>query len=160
MELFPGPPPPLLQVLDAAGLWNDRDLRKIELAREQLRRRFPQFRFYVCTVMIPPETSLPLFGFWLLNVCPLSMDETADDRAWTVLLLINVRTGAVAAVPGYSAERWLGDDEWKKVLSNMAAAWKSGDTAEAVLQFFKSSGTFLAHSWAARGLRRSKRKMS
>lgn len=160
LVLFPDPPPPLLPVLDAAGLWDQQDLKRIEVAREKIRRRFPQFKFHVCTVMLPPATRLPVFGFWLLNVCPLYIQETPEDRSWTVLLLINARTGAVAVVPGYSAERWLSDEDWTKVLWSMAAGWKGGDSVEAVLRFFETATTFLGHSWKARGLRRGKRNKS
>ena len=34
MEMFPDTPPPLLPVLDAANLFSDTDLRKIEAARK------------------------------------------------------------------------------------------------------------------------------
>ena len=111
MEIFPDPPPPLLPILDAAGLFNDRDLRKIESARSAMHARFPQFRWKICSLFLPPEKRLPLFGFWLLNVCPFHGDETDEERAWTVLLLINAANGQVAAVPGYAAEPFLSDDE-------------------------------------------------
>lgn len=155
MLLFPDPAPPLLPVLDAAGLWSPRQVREIEAAREKLRRRFPQFRFHICTVMLPPETSLPVFGFWLLNVCPLCVGETTADREWSVLLAINARTGAVAAVPGYAAERWLSDDDWRKALAAMGTPWKSGDTSGAVLRFLTAAGNFLGDAWRTRGLRRT-----
>lgn len=160
MAMFPDPPPPLLPLLDAAGIWTAGDVRRIETAREKLRRRFPQFHFHVCTVMLPDETSLPVFGFWLLNVCPLYVNETAEDRSWTVLLLINARTGKCAAVPGYSAENWLTDDDWRKVLSLMTSLWKSGRSADAVIRYFENSATFLDHAWKQRGLRRSKKSGS
>lgn len=160
MALFPENPPPLLPVLDAAGLWNEADVRKIEAAREKLRRRFPQFRFHVCSVMLPPEMKLSLFGFWLLNVCPFYIQETAEDRSWAVLLLIDARSGSVATVPGYAAERWLNDDSWKKVIWSMAPAWKGGDPTAAVIRFFDSAILYLNLAWKARGLRRRSKRPS
>ncbi len=160
MALFPENPPPLLPVLDAAGLWNEADVRRIEAAREKLRRRFPQFRIHVCSVMLPPDLKLTLFGFWLLNVCPFYIHETAEDRAWTVLLLIDARSGAIAAVPGYSAERWLNEESWKKVIWSMAPAWKGGDPTAAVIRFFDSAALHLNLAWKTRGLRRRSKRPS
>jgi len=145
-----------MPLFDAAELWNAADVRKIETAREKLRRRFPQFHFHVCTVMLPEETSLPVFGFWLLNVCPFYVNETAEDRSWTILLLINARTGKCAVIPGYSAEPWISDDNWIRILSLMAAPWKAGKTADAVVRYFETAGLALGHVWKTRGLRRSR----
>lgn len=160
LRTFPFPPPPLLPVLDAADLWSGGDLKRIEAAREKLRRAFPQFHFHICTVMLPEDTKLPLFGFWMLNVCPFYVNETAADRAWSVLLLIDARSGSMAVVPGYSAERWLRDDDWSKALWSMAPAWKAGKSADAVIRFLETSGTFLGQAWKTRGLHRSKHRHS
>ena len=158
--MFPDPPPPLMPLLDAAGLWIPDEMKMIETAREKLRRRFPQFHFHICTVMLPPETKLPAFGFWLLNVCPFYVNETAEDRAWTVLLLINARTGQAAVIPGYSAEHWISDEDWTKILATMSPAWKAGKSAQAVIRFFETSAACLDRSWKLRGLRRSKHPRS
>jgi hypothetical protein len=157
MVMFPDPPPPLLPVLDAAALWNDSDVRSIEAAREKLRRRFPQLRFHVCSVALPASTSLPAFGFWLLNACPFYVNETAAERAWAVMLLVNAASGQAAVVPGYAAERWLDDADWSKVLASMSTHWKAGRHKDAVLRFFETSAPFLEQSWKVRGLRKGKR---
>lgn len=156
MAMFGDRPPPLLPLLDAAGIWKAEDDRRFEHAGAKLRRRFPQFRIRICTVMLAAETSLPLFGFWLLNACPFDVNETAEDRAWAVLLLIDARNGRIAVVPGYSAERCLGDEHWLKALSSMAASWKKGATADAVICFFEKCSVLLDQSWKLRGRRQSK----
>lgn len=104
---------------------------------------------------LPPETKLPLFGFWLLNACPLHEKETSEERAWTVLLLIDVASGRAAAVPGYAAESCINDDDWQKALSSMGHRWESGNTADAVVEFFKSSRSHLDESWKRDGSRRA-----
>ena len=154
IALFSDPPPPLLPILDAVGLWNDAEIKRIETAREDLRRRFPQLHWRVCAVSLPPDTRLPLFGFWLLNVCPLHEKETAEDRAWTVLLLIDVASGQAAAIPGYAAESCLSEDELRAILSTMSARWPSARTADAVVDFFKNSRSQLDASWERSGPRR------
>lgn len=157
MDLFPETPPPLLPVLDAAGILKERDVWKIEAARDKLRRRFPQFHWRVCTVVLPPEVNLSVFGFWLLNVCPFHGKENAEARASTVLLLINAATGRAAAVPGYAVESVLSDDGWKAILATMAAPWQGGDPVEAVIRFFKNARIHLERAWKSYGARKSAR---
>ncbi len=158
--MFPDPPPPLLPLLDAAGLLKADDIRKIETARDRLRRRFPQFHWRICTVSLPVDTRLSLFGFWLLNVCPLYDQETLADRNSTVLLLINADTGQAAVVPGYAVEPFLSDEEWKAILRTMIEPWKSGNPSAAILQFFKSSRRHLDLSWKRFGTRHSSGNVS
>jgi hypothetical protein len=157
VEWFPYPPPPLMPVLDAARIWKGDEVHAIEIAREKLRRRYPQFRLHVCSVMLPAETSLPAFGFWLLNVCPLYVDETSEERMWVVLLLINAATGRVAVIPGYSAERWLTSVECVKALEAMAPAWKSGKPGTAVIRFCETATRLLDQVWKQRAARKSRR---
>ncbi len=160
LRMFPDSPPPLLPILDAADIWDAEDHRKIEAAREKLRRSFPQFRFHFCSVALSAETSLPAFGFWMLNVCPFYVGETAEDRAWSALLLVNANDGSMSVSTGYAAERWLGDEEWRKIIWSMAPAWKSGEPGAAVVRFMETTGVFLAHTWKARGLKHSKSRKS
>lgn len=157
MELFPEEPPPLPPVFDAAGILGEGGVLKIEAARDKLRRRFPQFQWRVCTVMLPAETNLSVFGFWLLNVCPLHGAESAEDRAATVLLLVNAGTGQAAAVPGYAVESVLSDDGWKAILATMAAPWRAGQPVDAVIRFFENSRIHLERAWKKYGARRSAR---
>lgn len=157
MDLFPDPSPPLLPILDAAGILNEREIGKIEAARDRLGRRFPQFQWRVCTVILPPGSNLSLFGFWLLNACPLHGKETVENRASTVLLLINAGTGQVSAVRGYAAESCLSDDGWKAVLATMAEPWRVGDPVEAVIRFFKNTRSHLDRAWRSYGARSSDR---
>ena len=154
MEMFAGPAPPLLPVVDAAELLGGEDLGKIERARLRLGKRFPQFRWCVFTVSLPEETSLPVFGFWLLNACPLGPEETADERAFTVLLLINAETGRAAVIPGYGAEPFLADDEWKQVLASMTPAWQAGKPGAAVVDFLAAAHKQLDHAWKRYGIRK------
>ncbi len=153
MDLFPEAPPPLPPVLDAAGILHEGDLWKIEAARDKLRRQFPQFHWRVCTVVLPVEINLSVFGFWLLNVCPLHGKETAEDRAATVLLLISAGTGQVAAVPGYAVESVLSDDGWKAILATMAEPWRDGQPVESVIRFFKNTHSHLERAWKNYGAR-------
>ena len=151
--MFSNSPPPLLPLLDAVGIWNPSEVNKIETSRIHLSRRFPQFKWRVCCVKLPPNTDLSVFGFWLLNVCPLHDKETSEERAWTVMLLIDVESCQAAAIPGYAAEACLGDDQWRESLHAMAIPWKSGKTADAVVAFFKTCRKQLDEFWKRHGAR-------
>jgi len=153
--MFANPPPPLLPILDAVGLWNPQDLRTIEAARDAASLRLPQFQWRVCCVNLPPETSLPLFGFWLLNTSSLLENETARQREWAVMLLLDVASGQAAVIPGYAAEACLSDEDWKRVIQHMAPHWQRGRTAEAVGEFFNQSQIFLTLAWQQNGSRKS-----
>lgn len=155
MRIFTDSPPPLLPILDAAGIFKDKDVRRIEAGRDALRRRFPQFQWRICTVCLTAETSLPLFGFWLLNACPFHENETLEERAWTILLLVNADSGQAAVVTGYAAEPFLSDEEWKDILATMSEPWRSGLPADAVLRFFKSSRYQLNRAWRRYGSRQN-----
>lgn len=155
MEMFSDSPPPLLPILDAADIFTRDDVLHIEAARDAIRRDFPQFQWRICTVAMPPDTNLSIFGFWLLNACPLHEDETKDERTWTILLLINAGTGQAAVIPGYAAEPFLSDDDWKKILGSMAQSWSMGRSAEAVVRFFECAGELLKLAWKRHGSRRS-----
>jgi hypothetical protein len=155
VTMFSDTPPPLLPILDAAGILKAKDFSKIEAARERLHRRFPQFRWRICTVTLPPETRLPVFGFWLLNMCPLDSAETREDRASTVLLLINAASGQVSAIPGYAVESYLSDDTWKLILQEMAESWQRGKSCEAIVRFFTATLNQLEIAWASYGSKTS-----
>ena len=160
MDLFPDPAPPLVPVFDAAAIWNAAEIVEIGIARENLRKKFPQFRVKVWSVDLPSNVSLPVFGFWLLNTCPFDTGESAENRSWTLLLLINAGTGHAAVIPGYSAERWLGDDDWKKILTSMGEKWRSNNPCASVLVFFESCADFLTISWNLRGRAQTRKTRS
>lgn len=160
LAMFPDAAPLLLPVLDTIGLLKERDLRKIGKARNQVTKRFPQFHWRVCVVSLPAETSLQLLGFWLLNASPLDEQETAEQRVWTVLLVVNADTGNAAVTAGYAAEACMTDDEWKSVLTEMGKSWTTGNPALALVEFFKSSQRQLERNWKRFGSRPPSRKVS
>jgi hypothetical protein len=151
VTMFSDSPPPLLPILDAAGILKERDFPKIEAARDRLRQRFPQFHWRICTVTLPPEARLSVFGFWLLNVCPLSSTETREERSSTVLLLINAASGQVSVIPGYAVESYLSDDIWKCILQEMAGSWSRGKPCDAIIRFFTATLSQLEKAWASYG---------
>jgi hypothetical protein len=147
LAMFPGAAPPLLPISDPLGLLNASGLRKISQTRDKLIRRFPQLQWRISIDRLAIDTPLPLLGFWLLNASPLHGDETVEQRAWTVLLVINAEHGKVAVAAGYAAETCISDDEWKTVLSTMAAPWAAGNPSAAICQFFDTTRRHLERNW-------------
>lgn len=147
VAMFPGPPPRWQPVMDGGQVWDGPDLKLIERARQQLDRRFPQFRWHLCSVNLPPDRNLRLFGFWLHNVCPLAAGETLTDRIWTVLLVVNATTHETAVVPGYAAEVGLSAAHWEQALASMKAPWQAGHPGKAVAAFLTTAGALLETSW-------------
>ena len=156
LELFPVDAPPMMPLFDAAGLFDAAAVQRVESARAMLKKRFPQFRVNVWTVDLPADQSLPVFGFWLLNACPLHSEETTEDRKWTLLLLLNVGTGEVAAISGYSVERWLHENDLKWMLERLAKRRTSRGLPAALTGFYQDYSRLLKLAWRQRV---SKRKL-
>lgn len=147
LAMFGDSPPPLMPILDVANLWDGKGRKKIAAAVNLFGKRFPQIRWRICAVALGQEISLPLFGFWLTNVCPLMPDETEDDRLWTILLLVDANSGRASVTTGYRAEVWLSDEMWATALAEVTAPFRRGDPALAVTAFLKSSRTFFEKAW-------------
>ncbi len=147
LELFGDSPPPLLPILDVVDLWNAKEQKNIHAAIKDLNKRFPQVKWRVCAVALPTETSLPMFGFWLMNVCPLMPEESPEDREWTVLLLFDGNTGRASVTCGYRAEIWLSDEMWAAALMETVGPLQRGDPLKAVLMFLKSAESFFQAAW-------------
>ena len=147
LELFGDSPPPLLPILDVTNLWNKKEEKNIKAAVSTFEKRFPQLRWRICSVALDAETSLPMFGFWLMNVCPLAQDETAEDREWTLLLVIDANTGRGSVTPGYSAEVWLSDEMWEVALDELSGPFRGGRPDLAVVNFLKSAQALFEKAW-------------
>lgn len=145
MAMFPIPLPPLGPMLDAAGLWTPSEHAAISRRVKVMGRRFPQIRWSVCSIDSEGIPNLRLFGFWMLNVSPLAAGETEEDRAWTILMVINA--GKVALVPGYGVEPWVSDDLWQRALREMSVPWAHGEYAAAIQRFFKAAEKTLTLGW-------------
>ncbi len=151
MTLFPGPPPPLLPILDAASILDPKQANTVTKAITKLQSRFPQFRFRICSAHLPPDTRIRLFGFWLMNACPLADGESPHDRAWTILLVINTANHRATVIPGYYAERWLSDDQCQKAMETMKPHWQAENHTKAILAFLNSTKSLLESSWRRAG---------
>jgi hypothetical protein len=139
MELFPYAPPELSPILDLVGVLSAGGLTAIQAEMKRSLKRYPQFQWRVVLAALPSEMSLPLFGFWLINACPLGAEETPKQRAWTVLLVVNTSTEQASVVSGYAAEPYISDEIWKNTLLEVSKFWKAENPALAIVRFLKMS---------------------
>ena len=147
LEMFGDTPPPLQPILDVADYWTERDCKKIERAVQRFNKRFPQIRWRFCAVALDPEISMPLFGFWIMNVCPLGPEETAEQREWTILFLVDSDTGRVSITTGYKAEIWLTEEMWEKALAETNDPLARGKNGLAVVSFLESAVEQFSQAW-------------
>jgi hypothetical protein len=147
LDIFGDSPPPLMPFLDVADIWNEKDQQKIKAAVNRFGKRFPQIRWRICAVALGREISMPLFGFWLMNVCPLMDGESAEDREWTVLLLVEANALRASVTTGYRAEVWLSDEMWDKALAETTDHFRRGNPGLAVAEFLKSSQVLFEKAW-------------
>lgn len=147
IEMFGETPPPLLPILDVADLWTPKEQKKITSAVKAFKKRFPQINWRICAVSLGADVSLPVFGFWLLNVCPLNEGETDEDREWTILFLVDGKTGNVSLTNGYRAEVWLSDENWGSALAEASSALRQGDTLHAVTNLLSAARGMFEKAW-------------
>ncbi|MFD2257759.1 hypothetical protein ACFSSA_13845 [Luteolibacter algae] len=147
LDMFGDSPPPLLPLLDVADFWSKKEEREIDTSIKRFNKRFPQFHWKICAVTLEANVSLPLFGFWLMNVCPLAENETAEDREWSVLLLVDARTGRASVTTGYRSELWLSDEMWNYALRETVTPFRRGDSGQAVCAFLKSAQALMEKAW-------------
>jgi uncharacterized membrane protein YgcG len=82
-----------------------------------------------------------------MNACPLMEGESADDRSWTILLLVEAETRRAAVTTGYRAEVWLSDDMWEKALAETKEPFRAGDPGLAVTAFLEASRALFEKAW-------------
>lgn len=155
LEMFGDDPPPLLPILDVADFWSDKEQRQISVSVKRFNKRFPQIRWRFCAVALPPEVSLPLFGFWMMNVCPLAPGETPEEREWTVVFLVDTNRGRASVTTGYRAEIWLSEEMWEKALAETEEPFAQGRRGLGIARFLDSATGLFTVAW-----KRSRKKLS
>ncbi|BDS05821.1 hypothetical protein NT6N_08610 [Oceaniferula spumae] len=140
---FPYTPPVLDRFMDHANVTDEAIRADVIAASDQLVRRFPQLGMYFCMVNLEDDVNLPEFGFWMMNACRLQHGQTEEERAWSILLLVDVRRGLVAVTPGYAIEAFMEDSGWEKLLTDIAPQLQTGDYREALLGYINGAEELL-----------------
>lgn len=140
---FPYTPPVLVPVIDNAGALSPDWRPELDAALARLSRRFPQVGFHICTVELDDPVKLPEFGFWMMNACRLEPHQQEPDRAWAMLLLLDVKRGLVSLTPGYALEAFIEDSAWEDALRQVSSPLAEGDLRKALLGFFRQAEKLL-----------------
>ncbi|MFK7910745.1 MAG: TPM domain-containing protein [Akkermansiaceae bacterium] len=127
--------PVLEQVIDNAGVISSSWRSELDSAFAKLRRRFPQVGFHICTVELDDPIKLPEFGFWMMNACRLEPHQQESDRAWSMLVLVDVKRGLVSLTPGYALEAFIEDSAWEDSLRQISLTLAEGDYRKGLLGF-------------------------
>jgi hypothetical protein len=144
MTLFPGGAPPMELLMDQANCWDASQQKKLLARVSELRRKFPQIHWCLLTIELPKESRLRLFNFWFFNVSPLHENETAEQRAWTILLTFDVANYRLAVMPGYQVEPLLADDGWERIMVTMKKNHHEKGALKAFMEFFRDCELALA----------------
>lgn len=139
MQMYHGTPPPMMEIMDLAGVWTDEEKNEIQKKINKLRSLFPQVHWSILSVVLPPETNLRTFAFWVFNASPLSEGQTAETRQWTIFLLVEPDNHRITVLPGYCIEPFLSDDQWQKAVWEMKKFWHEKSRGEGVLKFLNSA---------------------
>lgn len=129
--------------MDHAGVTHERLRSDVTAASDALARRFPQVGLYFCLVNLDQDVRLSEFGFWMMNACQLQQGQTESDRAWSILLLVDVKTGMVTVTPGYAIEAFMEDSGWENLLKDISPQLHSEDYREALLGYVQGAETLL-----------------
>ena len=132
--------------MDHAGITNDKLCADLAGSVAKVVRKFPQVGFYVCLVEMDDPVKLSEFGFWLMNASQLQQGQVEKDRAWSLLLLIDVKRGLVSFTPGYAIEAFIEDSRWEESIRQISEDLASGDYRRALLNYVKNAGLLLQQS--------------
>lgn len=138
--------PVLERFMDGAGLFALADEKlqgDLDAALDALGKQFPQLGLYFCTLDQEEPVSLTEYGFWMMNSCLLQQGQDESERAWSLLLLLDVKRGLLSLTPGYAIEAFIDDPEWEQALKTMAQHLSAGDYRAALLGFVKDAQELL-----------------
>ncbi len=125
--------PVLEQVIDNAGVITPDWQPELDQAIARVERRFPQVGFYFCTVNLDDPVKLPEFGFWMMNACQLEPHQQEQDRAWSMLVLLDVNRGLISLTPGYALEAFIEDSAWEDALRQISSDLAAREYKQALL---------------------------
>jgi len=146
VEQFRFEPPVMQRWMDNAKVLDTSVRQEIDQIFDRLTKQFPQVNLSVCTVELDDQTNLSEFGFWMMNACRLEDGQTSEQRAWTILLLIDVKRGLLSLTPGYAIEAFMDDAEWQEALKMMVPDMIARDYRLSLKGFVKDAIQLLRKS--------------
>ncbi len=129
---FPFPAPEIRDLIDPAQVLSEDEAAAVATRLRKFEKKFPQVRVSFCFMPPDLECELREFGFWLLNASPLGEENGAEERPWTLLVLLDPARGQISLSSGYAVEPFL-RDESALALFKKERAGLSGQDFPAVL---------------------------
>lgn len=146
VEKFPFDPPVMERWMDNAKLFNAAARGEIDQFIDRLERQFPQVSLTICTVELDDPVSLSEFGFWMMNACRLQEGQGEENRAWRILLLMDVKRELLSLTPGYAIEAFMNDADWQDALKMMIPDMIAKDYRTSLSGFVKDANQLLRKS--------------
>ena len=143
VKQFPFTAPVLEPVIDNVGVISPDWRADLDAALAGINRRFPQVRIHVCTLELDDPVKLTEFGFWMMNACRLEPGQEEIDRAWSMLILLDVKRGLISLTPGYALEAFVEDSAWHDALTQVSEDLAGGDFRNGLLNLVRKARKLL-----------------
>jgi hypothetical protein len=119
---------------DSAGILRRGDRQRVEVAMEQITRRFPQLFVAIYTGSLGEVANIRQFGFWLLNRSAFEDVPVQKPNEAGILLTIDPESKAAGMVFGYLLDPFLEESDTFECLSRAHAYWLEGRYADGILK--------------------------
>ena len=124
--------PILTPVLDLSKKLTDTENRGILKVINYISKRYPQVSPKVCLIPLQADIKIHQMALWMLNQCPLAESETAENKHWQILLLIDTSNNISALSYGYHIEKFIPDESASKLISKLNRSLRKGDASSPV----------------------------
>lgn len=148
--VFPYEPPAMEPIMDHLNTFSTEQIKGISAEFAKLTKKYPQVSLALCNLNLISSTDPRVFGFWMLNRCPLSQGESSDQRKFTLLLVIDQENQRLSASCGLALEPYLPTSGLSRALDHSYRNWLHEDPVEGATIFaeelqdvFKKSLAFL-----------------
>lgn len=128
--IFPYAPPPMDPLMDHLQTFSEEQREGILSEFALLTQKFPQISIALCNLNLISTTDPRVFGFWMLNRSPLGKDETAEQRTFTMLIVIDQENQRLSASAGLALEPFLPSTEISRALEHSFRHWFYNDPIE------------------------------
>lgn len=146
-ERYPMQPPAFERLMDAEGLLGKRQRARLDKAIDSFEAKFPQLRIATHLTRLPEGLDVREVGYWLVNFCPLSDGETAENREGTLLFVIDHLNRQAGLTLGYGLDPFLGDDRGHRILSSVKQDLQREDYVGALRGVLRAVQRHFSKNW-------------
>jgi uncharacterized membrane protein YgcG len=146
VEQFSFQPPVMQRWMDNAKVFDQAARQEVDQMIDRIIKQFPQVSLSICTVELDDPISLSEFGFWMMNACGFEDGQSEEQRAWSILLLIDVKRKLLSLTPGYAIEAFMDDADWQETLKMMVPDMIADDYRLSLRGFVKDASQLLRKS--------------